>query len=107
MNWMHRLRLRAFALIVGTAIGAFALVSWATLPLLPVIGVAVAVVALAMGSMTTKLGADTCLDCGEDISGKPAGVYGVICPTCGAINERLASAEPQTIDDDADDEAVA
>lgn len=107
MNWMHKLRLRAFALIVGTALGAFALVSWATLPLLPVIGVAVAVMALAMGSMTTKLGAATCLDCGADLSGKPAGVYGVTCPSCGAINLRLASLETEPLDADEEEDQLA
>lgn len=104
MNWMHRLRLRALALLIGTALGAFALVSWATLPFWPVIGVAVAVVALAMGSMTTKLGSATCWGCGADLGEKPAGVYGVTCDSCGTINERLAALESETLDLDDEDE---
>jgi hypothetical protein len=88
-GWFKVLRRRAATLIVAVAALAVATISLAGLPTWPVIGVAVLCVATAVNSMASRLHADrlTCLACGEDVTREPAGVHGVICPKCGAINQ--------------------
>ncbi len=86
--WFRRVRLRVLAVATGVALAAFALVGWASLPAWPVIGVAVAAVAVAVNTIGSRLAHSTCLGCGGDLAGLPAGTYGVACPDCGTINQR-------------------
>lgn len=90
MTWMHRLRLRVLALALGLALAAIALTSLTTIPLWPVVGVAFAAVAVAVNSMGSKLSSHVCHGCGTDIGDQPAGQYGVACPKCGRLTQRLA-----------------
>jgi len=83
---MQRIRLRVFALLVATTLAVIGAVSWAALPLWPVIGVAVATVAFVVNGMTSKLAQPVCWTCGEDLSRQQAGEYGVMCPGCGSLN---------------------
>jgi predicted RNA-binding Zn-ribbon protein involved in translation (DUF1610 family) len=87
MTWMHKIRLRALALVVAIALVAIGAISLAALPTWPVVGAAVATVALALNSMTSRLSQPTCWGCGESIAKMPSGEYGVICPNCGAITQ--------------------
>lgn len=86
---MQRVRLRVFAFVIGLTLATVGVVSWAALPLWPVVGVAVAAAAVAVNTMTARLKHPTCWSCGSDVSGLPAGQYGVICQQCGSINQRL------------------
>lgn len=88
MTWMHRLRLRAFALLVAMTLAAIGIASVAALPVWPALGFAVAAVALVVNRMASRLDHPTCLSCGSDLSGQPRGVHGTFCPGCGAVNER-------------------
>lgn len=90
MTWMHRLRLRVLALIVGAAFTAIGIISFAAMPVWPVIGVAVAAVAVAFSSVTSRLAHPVCWGCGQDIATQPLGEYGATCPHCGAVNQPLA-----------------
>ena len=87
MTWMHKIRLRALGLLVAVALAAIGAVSFAALPTWPVIGVAVATVALAINSMASRFSTPVCLGCGESIAKIPSGEYGVICPKCGSITQ--------------------
>lgn len=89
MNWFHKIRLRALAVLAAGILASFALISWFALPVLPVVGAAFITVAAVVHSMTSKLGQPICHDCGTDLAGQPTGVYGAVCPKCGFINERL------------------
>lgn len=84
--WLTRARYKALAYVGAIAIAAFATVSVIGLPVLPVIGVAVAAAAVTVSRMTEKFGKITCMSCGEDLKDEPAGVHGVACPKCGAVN---------------------
>lgn len=89
LNWFHKIRLRALAVLAAGILASFALISWFALPILPVVGAAFLTVAAVVHTMTSKLAEPICLDCGTDLTGQPAGVYGAVCPKCGSINERI------------------
>jgi predicted RNA-binding Zn-ribbon protein involved in translation (DUF1610 family) len=91
MTLMHKVRLRVLALVVATTLAAIGAVSLAALPVWPVVGVAVATFALAMNTMTAKLGKAVCWGCGTSIAGQPVGEYGVVCPQCGAVSQIAAA----------------
>ena len=84
-NWMQKMRLRVLALLVGTALAAVATASFTTMPVWPVVGVAVAAAAWGVSKITSRLKQPTCWGCGGDLSREPAGSYGKICPGCGTI----------------------
>ncbi len=100
MPFLHLLRLRALAILLGTAITSLALISLAALPAVPVIGVAVATVLISINQLTKHLTATMCTSCKADLVDQPAGEHGVICPACGSLNQRFALALPQAADDD-------
>ena len=87
MTWLHQIRLRVLALLLGTALAAIATVSLTAIPVWPVVGVAVAAAAWGVNKITSRLRQPTCFGCGGDISREPKGVYGTICPHCGSITE--------------------
>lgn len=86
MTMMHRIRLRVFAVLVGTTLAVIGAVSWAALPVWPVVLGAVATIALVVNGMTSRLNQPVCWTCGEDISKQAAGTYGAVCPKCGSLN---------------------
>lgn len=98
VSWMHRLRLRALAVVVGLVLGAFAVVGWMSVPALPALGVALVTAAAVVHTMSSKLSLPTCAGCGTDLTGQGAGAYGVVCPDCGTINQhiRVAMGEDAT-----------
>jgi hypothetical protein len=85
-TWVHRIRLRVFALVVGATLVVIGAVSWAALPVWPVIGVAVATVAFVFNGVTSRLAQPVCWTCGADLARQQAGEYGVMCPGCGSLN---------------------
>jgi hypothetical protein len=99
MTWMHRIRLKVLAFAVGIALAALGLISLTTVPVWPVVGIAVAAVAFTINTVASRLttGSTTCYGCGQTLVGAPEGEHGCICPGCGAINQRLAAvnAEPE------------
>lgn len=106
--WFRRLRLRVLGMVAAVAIVAWGVIAFASWPVLPVVGVAVAGLTLAVNYMTSRLGAVTCYGCGVDLSHEPAGEHGVTCPACGAISRtyeaRAALAEPAADWQDDDEE---
>jgi hypothetical protein len=86
-GWLHRLRLRVLATVGGVVLLALTAISMASLPAWAVVGAAVAAVALAVNTMTSRLAHPTCWDCGADLAGTPGGIHGVLCPGCGAVNQ--------------------
>lgn len=92
MSWMHRLRLRALAVVLGLVLAALAVVGWMSVPALPALGVALVTAAAVVHTMSSKLSLPTCAGCGKDLTGKGAGAYGVICPDCGTINQHIRDA---------------
>lgn len=93
---MHRIRLRIFAVLVGVALTCLALLALTTVPAWPVVGVAVAAVAVAVNQMAGRLSQPVCHGCGADISSLAPGQYGVVCPSCGYVTQRLELKEDQT-----------
>lgn len=85
MTLLHRIRLRVLAVLVAVGIVVIAAISWASLPVWPVVGVAFAAVALVVNNMTNRLSQPVCWGCGQDISKQQAGAYGRICPACGSV----------------------
>lgn len=99
MSWMRKLRLKVYAVLAAVALAGFAVVSWTTAPVWPVVFGAVAVVAVCVNTMTSKLRIPTCWMCGHDVSQEPMGAYGRICPNCGTVSEpsvRLALSERES-----------
>ena len=90
MNWVHKLRLRVFALLVAGTLAAIGIASVLSAPVWPVLGVAVAVVTLVVNRVASRLDSATCLSCGSDLASQPRGEHGIICPGCGSISDTLA-----------------
>jgi hypothetical protein len=88
MTWVHKIRLRMLAILVGVVLTAIGVISFAAAPVWPVLGVAFATVAVVLNTMTSKLAAPVCWGCGQDISKQPSGEYGVMCPTCGTLSQK-------------------
>lgn len=95
MMLVQKLRLRALALVVALGLGVLGAVSLASLPVWPVVGVAVTAAALVMNRMASRLDGEVCWGCGGTIAEQPAGEYGVTCAGCGTINQRLTRAEAE------------
>jgi phage FluMu protein Com len=89
MDWLHKLRLRAFAVVLGSVLGAVAIVGWLSVPVLPALGVALITAAALVNTMASRLSVPTCAGCAKDLSKLHAGTYGVICPDCGTINQHF------------------
>jgi predicted RNA-binding Zn-ribbon protein involved in translation (DUF1610 family) len=87
MTWMHKTRLRALAFVLGVALAAFGVISLASVPAWPVVGVAVAALAVGLNKMTARMVHPICWGCGGDLKGQAAGQYGVACPKCGSVNQ--------------------
>lgn len=90
LAWFSKLRLRVLAWLLAVALAAVAVttfvggVGW-----VPVVGIAVTAAAVSLSKLTTRLAKPTCYGCGGDLSGRPIGVHGVACPSCGAVNQPL------------------
>ena len=84
--WILRARYKAFAYAAAIAVGAFATITVIGAPWLPVVGVAVAALAVSVSNLTKGLAEPRCLACGKGLENEPAGVHGVACPGCGAVN---------------------
>ncbi len=103
MNWMHRQRLRVLAFVLALALAALGTISLTALPLWPVVGVAIAAVAVMVNGLTSRLGSHVCLECGTDLAGRPEGAHGVACPSCGGVNPLHGGRASLALDDRADD----
>lgn len=88
-NFMERIRLKAMAVVLAVIVAAVGVIAWSTIPAWPVIGVGVAVVAVALNSIGSRLEKSVCYGCGQSMSGQPIGERGSICPACGTINQPL------------------
>ncbi len=82
---MHKVRLRALAFVVGIALCALGAISLTTIPAWPIVGVAVAFVAVGINRIASRLAQPVCLSCGIDLGEQPTGEHGPICPSCGAV----------------------
>ncbi|MFG0305001.1 MAG: hypothetical protein ACF8Q5_02165 [Phycisphaerales bacterium JB040] len=96
MPFLHRLRLRVFAVLVGVVIASIAALSVFALPAVPVVSVALITAAAVLNSMTAKLGVAVCSGCGNSLEGVPTGAYGAVCPGCGAVNGNTLGGEGGT-----------
>ena len=85
----RKLRLRLLAVLLGTATAVVATLSLTAWPALPVVGVAVLTAAALVNTLTSRLATPICASCGESLAGQPKGVYGAICPSCGAVNQHV------------------
>lgn len=94
MPWMSKIRRRALWIVVGISATALGVISITTIPAWPVLGVAVATVALVLNTLTRSLTKTTCLGCGGDLSTTPSGEHGRVCTACGTLNQRLVGDYP-------------
>ena len=104
MSWLHRIRLRVLAFLLGVTLMAIGAVSFAALPLWPVVGVAVAAAAFAVNSLTAKMAGPVCWGCGTDLDQITPGEHGRICPNCGSISRSI---ELSQSDQEPDDESLS
>lgn len=83
LTWLGKMRLWAAVVVVGVPLVCFGVLSigasW-----IPVVGVAVAVTISKLGA---RFETNTCWTCGDNLAQEDAGVHGVICPKCGALNQ--------------------
>lgn len=93
MQWMLKLRLRVFALLVALLILVFGVVSVFSVGVLPAVGAAIAIAVTVVNSMTSRLDTMTCAGCGNSIEQLPAGTHGIACKGCGTINHPFNTGE--------------
>lgn len=86
MRLMQRIRVRVLWVLAGVLATAVGVIVWTTLPVWPVVGVAVATLVVAVNKLTTKISPETCYGCGLSLKDQPPGEHGRLCPTCGTIN---------------------
>jgi hypothetical protein len=96
VTFLHSMRRRVMWIVVGVGLTTLGVISMTTLPAWPIVGAAVATIALVLGGMTRSLKGEVCLGCGNSISGLPHGDYGVICPGCGHVTSSMHLAENHT-----------
>ena len=88
MTWLGKLRLRLFVTIVGVPLALLGAISigpgWMTLPL---VGMAIAAVTMTENKTTNRLIAELSWTCGTSLRDQPAGEQGVVCPSCGSLNQ--------------------
>ncbi|MFT5423264.1 MAG: hypothetical protein ACI89L_001038 [Phycisphaerales bacterium] len=87
-RFLHKLRLRVFAVLTAVILAAVAVISLGVWPV-PVVSVALLTAAAVLNTMTSKLAVSVCSGCGEGLGGVPTGAYGAVCPSCGTINSAL------------------
>lgn len=87
MNWMSRIRLRTLAVVLGIALFALGAISLTAIPAWPIVGVAVACVAVVVNRIAARLDQPVCLVCGSNIGDQPGGEHGVACAQCGSVNQ--------------------
>jgi hypothetical protein len=111
VTFLHQIRRKVLWVVVGVGVTTLAILSWTALPALPIVGVAVATIALVINTMTARLRQPICHGCGVSIAGLPHGEHGVICPDCGHITSGMHLAEdpvgPTLGDPDGEDETAA
>ncbi len=85
LTWLGQARLLAAVVVIGVPVLCFGVLSigfgWVSLP---VVG---AVVAVTVSKIGARFETNTCWTCGTDLANEDAGVHGVICPGCGALNQ--------------------
>jgi len=89
IRWVHQMWLRILALVLAAGLTAFGLISISAVPLWPVVGVTVATLALCWNSMTSRLDKPLCLNCGDELNQAVGTQYGIICNSCGCLNEPI------------------
>jgi hypothetical protein len=113
MTWRSKLKIRAWVFVIGVPLAIVGVISispaWLTFPL---VGVAVAAVTMTVNKVGQRLSQPTCWTCGEDLREEAPAEHGIVCPSCGALNQFfLAQRRPAPTlgaDDDArDDDAQA
>ena len=105
--YLHKLRLRAFGIVLGLGLAAFGIVSMTVLPAIPVFVGAFAVAALVVNKVAAQLSNTVCIGCCEKIGNEPIGQYGAICPSCGTIAAPPGTESPEAtelLSDDSVDE---
>jgi hypothetical protein len=80
--------MKSLAWLVAGVVTAWGLIALTALPAAAVVGVTFAAVAMVVRNITSPMKQDACWSCRADLEGAPAGLYGAICPSCGAINVR-------------------
>ena len=88
-GWFRKLRRTAVAATIAIAALAVATVSLTSLPTWPIVGVACLAVATAVNTIASRLSPTTmtCFECGSQLDAQKAGTYGVVCGSCGTINQ--------------------
>jgi hypothetical protein len=89
VTFLHSIRRRVLWIVVGVGLTTLGVVSMTTLPAWPIVGAAVATIALVLNGMTRSLRGQVCLGCGQSIAHLPHGEHGVICPGCGHVSSSM------------------
>lgn len=105
MTFVGKIRLRLFVFVIGVPLAAFGAIavgpSWAALP---VVGMAFYALSVSVNKAASRLAKPTCWTCGQDLSGRANGPYGIDCPGCGTLNTPLRMAPSDEAPAEAPDE---
>ena len=95
MAWRTKLKMRAWVFVVGVPVAIIGVISfspaWMTLPL---VGVAVAAITVTVNKIGQRLAQPTCWTCGHDLRDEDPAEQGIVCPSCGALNQFYIAAAP-------------
>lgn len=94
--YLHKLRLRAFGVLLGLALAAIGILSMTTAPVWPIVVGAAAVAAITINKVASRLSRTVCIGCGQRIEHEPVGQYGVVCPKCGTVSAASDHHQPVT-----------
>ncbi|MCA9292960.1 MAG: hypothetical protein KDA20_04015 [Phycisphaerales bacterium] len=114
LTWHGKVKVRAIIWAIGIPLAAWGAIilspAWLTIP---VLGVALTALGVSVSKVTRNVDQAVCWTCGKDLSAEDAFEHGLVCPSCGALNQhgsvRLAlrvDDEPGAGDQPADERAI-
>ena len=111
LTWHGKVKVRAMVWAIGIPLAAWCAIvlspAWLTLP---VIGVALTALGVSVSKVTRNVDQAVCWTCGGDLSAEDAFEHGMVCPSCGALNQhaptRLALHVDEENADQSDERAI-
>ncbi|MEM9083282.1 MAG: hypothetical protein AAGB34_06770 [Planctomycetota bacterium] len=86
-TWFGKMRLRFFTLVVGIPAAAVIVAITLSPPSWLIVGATVAAVTVGVNHATRNLAVHRCYSCGSSIENEEPCEAGIICPSCGSLNQ--------------------
>jgi ribosomal protein S27AE len=86
VSLFERIRFKGLAIVLAVLVAGIALAAFTTWPAWPIFGASIAVFAVAVNTVGSRLAQNVCMHCGESLSVAKVGEHGVACSKCGSLS---------------------